>query len=113
MSDAFSPGTMPVRSPTPIPVPSAMPTPTRPSGTFAACTSPAHSDGSGSPEYQVDKLLARRWSTTKPYTFEYLIEWADTGSYPGYEPSWEPESNLCQGKQQLVDAFEKTVACSL
>ena len=62
---------------------------------------PVFVDGTDVPEYEVDRILAKRNVKNR---FEYLVLWK---GYAAHEATWEPESNLSNARGK-IDEFERT-----
>jgi hypothetical protein len=55
-------------------------------------------------EYEVDSILKKRIRKYgKGSRIEYLVHWK---GYPSEDDTWEPLSNLTNGCQELINAFE-------
>ena len=64
---------------------------------------PVVTEDSGSPEFEVERVLDHRWSGRGRKVLQYLVNWK---GYPSSEATWEPIENL-DGALELVVEYNK------
>jgi Chromo (CHRromatin Organisation MOdifier) domain len=67
---------------------------------YGAPVDPPTIEVAGEPEWEVEKILAKRYRYNKP---QYLIKWR---GYPAENNSWEPKENLGNASS-LLQVFEE------